>query len=294
MICKNRNWIFQQMLSQQFQASSIRDLSRGEAERRIRARCVAHYLGDHEILCRCLGQFKMFVDSRDVGFASHIIMDGFWEFWITQFIAAELKEGAIALDVGANFGYYTLLMSELIGPSGRCIAVEPNAEVAAKLRKTISVNGFERRAILHEVALGRVASGQTSLFIPYGEPKNAAVVRDDAQADSASGRIVRVKQATVDSICADLSRLDFIKIDAEGAEADIVEGMTRVIARFEPSILLEFNAARGYDVRELIGSLFHTYGMLRYVDFDGGLKPVTLERLETEHVGQDWMLYFSR
>lgn len=82
----------------------------------------------------------------DVGFAPHIIMDGFWEYWITQFIAARMKDGAVVLDVGANFGYYTLLMSDLIGPSGKCIAFEPNPGVAAKLRKTIAINGFESRA----------------------------------------------------------------------------------------------------------------------------------------------------
>jgi FkbM family methyltransferase len=236
----------------------------------------------------------MFLDSRDVGFAPHIIMDGFWEYWITQFIAARMKDGAVVLDVGANFGYYTLLMSDLIGPSGKCIAFEPNPGVAAKLRKTIAINGFESRATIHEVALGSESNGETAFLIPRGEPKNARVLNDQGRRTDATGHVITVQRANADTICADLQRLDFVKIDAEGAEANIIDGMTVLIARFKPDILLEFNAGREYDSRALVSRLSDVYGPPSYVDYDGQLQPVTLDQLETESVGEDWMLYFSR
>lgn len=282
------------MYSDRFHVSSIRYLPRSQGERQIRERCIAQYFGNYEIMCRCLGQFKMFVDSRDIGFAPHIIMDGFWEYWVTQFIAAQLKEGATVLDIGANFGYYTLLMSELVGPFGKCIAFEPNPGVAAKLRKTISINGFDARISLHEVALGNVASGEISFFIPDHEPKNGFVVQNGGFCSDPGGRVITVRETTVDDICAGLERLDFIKIDAEGSEANIVDGMMGVIARLKPSILIEFNAGRAYDARTLVSRLYEMYGSLSFLDFDGQLKPVTIDRLETENVGEDWMLYFSR
>lgn len=289
-----RCWTFA-MLSEPFQISSIPRLPRGYGEDQIRTRCTALYLGDHEVLCRCLGRFKMFLDSCDVGFAPHIIMDGFWEYWITQFVAARMKEGAVVLDIGANFGYYTLLMSELIGPSGKCIAFEPNPEVAAKLRKTVSINGFDSRTTIYEVALGSDPHGEIAFLIPHGEPKNARVVKDQGgSSGDAVGRVITVPQANADTICANLQRLDFVKIDAEGAEANIIDGMAVLIARFKPDILLEFNAGREYDARALVSCLSAVYGPPSYVDFNGQLQPIAIDRLETENVGQDWMLYFAR
>lgn len=276
-----------------FDVSSLPDLPRAQGENEIRARCQTQYLGDGELLGRCLGRFKIFLDARDLGFAPHILLDGFWEYWITQFIASNVSKGAVVLDVGANFGYYSLLISELVGPAGKCLAFEPNPAVAAKLRKTITVNGFAARTAVLEAALGRNASGEVSFFVPHREPKNGMVLSVEPHEAKGLGTVISVPQTTVDTACRDLTRLDFVKIDAEGAEADIIDGMTETIARFRPGILLEFNAARAYDGRALAERLRDVYGTLNCVDFDGQLQPVTIEQLLRENYGQDWMLYFA-
>ncbi|MCZ0733718.1 FkbM family methyltransferase [Phreatobacter sp. AB_2022a] len=277
-----------------FDISSIPGLPRADGENEIRTRCEAQYLGGGELLGRCLGRFKIFLDARDLGFAPHILADGYWEYWITQFVASKIARGSVVLDVGANFGYYTLLISELVGPVGKCLAFEPNPAVAAKLRKTIEVNGFAGRARVLDVALGKNPGGETSFFIPHHEPKNGMVLGGEPHDAEGLGTVISVPQTNLDTACRDLTRLDFVKIDAEGAEADIIEGMTDVIAHFRPSILLEFNAARAYDGRALAERLRDVYGRLDCVDFDGQLKPVTIERLMHENHGQDWMLYFAR
>ena len=76
----------------------------------------------------------MYLDTRDVGFAQHIIMDGYWEYWVTQFMIEVVKPGFRVVDIGANFGYYTNLLSDLVGPDGCCLAIEPNPNTLAKLR----------------------------------------------------------------------------------------------------------------------------------------------------------------
>jgi FkbM family methyltransferase len=221
------------------------------------------------------------------------MMDGYWEYWITQFIVNNIQAGFWVLDIGANFGYYSLLFSDLVGPYGRCLAFEPNPQVAAKLRKSLSINGFDDRADVKEFALGREAAGEVQFFIPCTEPKNARVVGSGDGCDPNNGHVITVHQTTVDSICHGIDRIDFVKIDAEGAEEQIIQGMNETFKRLKPSILLEFNTCRGYCGKSLIAHLLDIYESVLYVDFDAKLKPVTIQDLTEKNVGQDWMLYFS-
>jgi len=274
-----------------FDVRSIASLTRPEGEAQIRRYCESHYLGGHETIARCLGHYKMFLDTRDVGFAPHIIMDGFWEYWITQFIVDRVKPAFCVLDIGANFGYYSLLLSDLVGPAGRCIAVEPNPNVASKLRKSLSVNGLAGRAEVREIALGR-HSGEVSFFIPRDEPKNARIVSPDFEAQEL-GQVIAVEVATVDQLCSGIDRLDFVKVDAEGGEDDIILGMGDTLDRLKPSLLLEFNVGRDYNGEHLIHRLQEIYGQCGFVDYYGRLKPVTVSELLTKKVGEDWMLFFA-
>ena len=98
------------------------ELATGERfalENRCRALTNPVYLGDHTALCRVLGFYKMYLDTTDTGFASHLLLDGFWEMWLTVFFARQVKPGMTVIDVGANYGYYTLLFGALVGPEGR-------------------------------------------------------------------------------------------------------------------------------------------------------------------------------
>ena len=67
---------------------------RAELEQRARAACQSSYLGDHTSLCRVLGKFLCYVDTRDRHLAPHLIMNGFWEPWITVAIAQRLQPGS--------------------------------------------------------------------------------------------------------------------------------------------------------------------------------------------------------
>jgi FkbM family methyltransferase len=277
-----------------FDVSSIARLTRSRAESEIRARCRSVYLGRDEVLCRCLGKYKIFLDCRDVGFSPHIILDGYWEYWITRFMVSKVQPGFWVLDIGANFGYYTLLLSDLVSDFGHCIAFEPNPQVTDKLRKSIEINGFEDRTQVKQVALGREPWGEACLYIPHGEPKNARIVPVEYRFSANEDQMIKVPRARVDTLLKDIDRLDFVKIDAEGAEADIVVGMERTLRRLKPMLLIEFNASRGYNGRNLVQLLIGIYGSLMYVDFDAELKQVSIEELLEKNVGHDWMLFFHQ
>lgn len=225
-------------------------------EAAIRRRVQTAYLGDGVVLARVLGRHKMFLRSADRGFACNVMLDGYWEIWLTQFLAQRLKPGMTVIDVGANFGYYTLLMGEAVGAAGHVLAVEPNPEAAALLQQTVNLAGHASRTRLMPQALG-ASAGSAWLYAPDGEPKNAGLV---GQPDLPGGTTVEVPTVPLDDLALGYPRVDLVKIDAEGGEQGIVAGMQQLIARDRPLIVLEFNAARYADPAALLDSLLAHYG----------------------------------
>ena len=97
--------------------SALGFMPRPEAEAEIRARVQTVYLGRQTVLSRVLGFNKMFLSTTDLGFSLHVMLDGFWEIWLTLFFARSVKAGMVALDIGANFGYYSVLLGAAVGPT---------------------------------------------------------------------------------------------------------------------------------------------------------------------------------
>ncbi len=278
-----------------FDIISLQELATSDRfvlERQCRAQTQAVYLGDHTALCRILGRYKFYVDTRDQGFGSNILLDGFWEMWLTIAISRRLKPGMIAIDVGANFGYYSLLMADLVGPEGRVVAVEPNPHVAPKLRASVALNGFSERTRIIEAAAGAADEGSVHLYATLSEPKNATVVRDDFTADPQIATISNVPLWTAEAVEREFGRVDFLKIDAEGAEEDIIMGLRPILAKHSPDLVLEFNAARYKDAARFLTEVNSFYPSMSYVEHSGDLAPIGPESILTQHVGEDWLLFF--
>lgn len=250
--------------------AELRDPDRYRAERACRAAAQVAYLGDHTVLSRVLGRYKVYLDTRDRGFAAHLMLDGYWEMWLTQFIARLVEPGMTVVDVGANFGYYSLLMADLIGPAGHLLAVEPNPAAVTMLTRSLELNGFARRSAVISAAAG-VREGIGRLFIPDGEPKNAMLVDDGAEAVGRASIAVPVRP--LDALLSNTARVDFLKIDAEGAEEEVIAGLSETIARCRPRIVLEFNPGRCRDPQALLAWLRAFYPVLRVLNFDAEVVP---------------------
>ncbi|MGD9616074.1 MAG: FkbM family methyltransferase [Alphaproteobacteria bacterium] len=269
----------------------------GRSKRALEALCRARaqpvYLGGNEALCRILGRYKLYVDTRDAGLGAHLLLDGFWEMGLTIHIARHVRAGMAAIDVGANFGYYTVLLGALVGESGRVLAIEPAPETAAMLRRSVALNGFEHIATVIETAAGAGDAPESLLFVPEREPKNAQLVASPDGLDRIPGTLHRVAQSSVDTLAADQRRIDFIKIDAEGAEEAVIAGMLATLRRDRPHLVLEFNAARARDPGALLATLCTIYGKPRYLDLHGNVLETTPERLLRERFATDWLLVFA-
>ena len=266
--------------------------NRAELENRCRAMTNPVYLGNDTALCRVLGGSKIYLDTRDTGFGSHVMLDGYWETWLTIFFARQVRPGMTVIDVGANFGYYTLLFGALVGATGRVYAIEPNPAVVEKLRRSIALNGLATRTTILEAAAG-AADGEATLYVPYGEPKNSTIVANAAGVAPASGTIHKVHQIKLDRLGATNARVDLVKIDAEGAEQDILAGMEGILRRDKPCLVVEFNAARYADPAGFIEWLSALYGRMRYIDFEANAAELTAKQLLSDRSGEDWLLLFG-
>lgn len=247
--------------------------SRDTLEAAIRRRVQTAYLGNDTVLARILGRHKIFLRGSDRGFACHLMLDGFWEMWLTQFVARQIKPGMTVIDVGANFGYYTLLFGDAVGESGRVIAVEPNPDTASFLRESVTLNGHGTRTQIVAHALA-AAAGRAWLHAPDDEPKNARLV---AEKGLPGGRTIEVSTLPLDDLALPYAKVDLVKIDAEGGELAIVPGMRGLIARDHPIIILEFKASRYPSPGEFLGELVAAYGSAQELTFESTLAPLNLE-----------------
>jgi FkbM family methyltransferase len=250
----------------------------------------AVYVGDGTLLCRVLGKYLVYADAQETGITPHLAMDGYWESWITLMIARTVRPGSHCLDIGANHGYYTLVMADAAGPNGRVVPVEPTPRLAEMLRQTLDINGFPHVEVLAKAASD--TDGKTlQLVIPARRSLNARLSEEAGPTDE----VVPVESVTVDGITRDWPRVDVIKIDVEGAEESVWAGMQRTISQNPGLILiLEFNVARYDDPRAFAQAIESAGFPLRYIDVDAEIKDVTVDELFTRSVGDDWMLYLAR
>ena len=248
-------------------------------------------LANGALLCRVLTKYLMFVDPDDLGVTPRLCLDGFWESWVTTALARVLRPGSFCVDVGANHGYYTMLLADGAGASGRVIALEPNPALAQLLALTLEVNGFERRALVSQQAATDGSTPTVQLVIPRRRGACATICRAPSETDM----VVDVEATSVDDLTAAWPRVDLVKIDAEGAEPVIWRGMRRTIAR-SPGlvVVLEFVASRYDDAPAFLEAIRADGFPLRYVAHDSSIAALSEDEALTDGDGDGWTLFLDR
>ncbi len=102
-------------------------------------------MGDSRALTRTIYGHKMYVKTTDLSLAPHILLDGFWENWITKVFIREVQPGMVVCDIGANIGYYSLLAAASVGERGHLHCFEANPDVCEILFQNLDINGFLSR-----------------------------------------------------------------------------------------------------------------------------------------------------
>ena len=162
------------------------------------------------------------------GSSNHGCWLGSYEFEKQKEIAATVRPGMVCFDIGANVGFYSLLMSKIAGPRGIVVAFEPVPRNCGFLRRHLLINACTN-VVVQDLALADFDG--TASF----EPTQSSCEGHLAE----KGSLV-VRCARIDSLVAagEIAAPDVMKIDVEGAEKAVLDGANRVIARNKPVIFL--------------------------------------------------------
>lgn len=199
-----------------------------------------------------------------------------------------VKKGMVALDVGANMGFYALHLAKLVGRGGKVIAFEPTAWGFSRLKRNVQLNDFSN-IICEKIALSdchqcKQPARFRSSFCLVGTPhvenfdEMQAVANIEEDMDFMSlDEYVRINK---------IGRIDFMKIDVDGYEYKVICGARESLGRFKPTIVIEFgykllkrygdNLEDLYEMLTSLGYIFYSLDNLSPIDRKTLLKPYVL------------------
>lgn len=190
------------------------------------------------------------------------------EFWRNQ-----LQPGMVVIDVGANAGVYTFSAARQVGAEGRVLAIEPFSKCVEYLQETRRVNHLDWVTICAGAASDHPGTARLSL---HSASELNEVVRDDIAPDE-SGQFEVIECFTLDGLVEreQLQRVDWLKIDAEGHEMQVLAGGERLISEFAPAILYE-NIAATQSSNTPVAELLQMkgYQLFRYQPYLRSLVPI--------------------
>jgi FkbM family methyltransferase len=150
--------------------------------------------------------------------------------YLDKFLDAE----GVFIDVGANTGIYTVKAAKHFNNQGTVLAIEPFPDVFATLFHTIQANGFTNVRLRNCCAGER--TGSATLWMNRNQPNSFSLVKQEELANGLSTLTIALDELFV---WEGLNRLDYLKIDVEGAEQQVIAGAKKVIEKYRPIIQVE-------------------------------------------------------
>ena len=191
------------------------------------------------------------------------------------------------LDIGANIGAHTLPIASMLGKKGRVLALEPTKFAFDKLKTNLALNqDLSHRVETYQVMLveGSNSDNQKELYSSWPVTKN-----NQLGSHVAHGGVLKSLKGcsieTLDDFCkrVNLSKLDLIKLDVDGAEAAVIGGGIKTLKRFHPTIIMEF-APYVYETETLFMSMVYSLKDLNYCFYHLNGKKITKQNTDEIHL----------
>jgi FkbM family methyltransferase len=179
---------------------------------------------------------------------------GRYEPEVAAALSRLVSPGDGCVDAGAHHGYFTLLLARLCGPEGHVYAFEAVAENARILRENVRANDLQSRVTIENAAIA-ARSGEVELHPASMGSEEWTLIESFAHRD-ARPTVSRPPERTLavhlDEYLARTPRVDVIKMDIEGAEAEVIPAISGFLERRRPALVLEFHREVGWPAMEAL------------------------------------------
>lgn len=207
------------------------------------------------IFDRYLGEYRVRIDVLRA--IEREMLSNAYETPLRESLARIIQKNWVVLDIGANVGALSLFFAQCVGPRGKVIAFEPGIPFFKRLQGNLGLNAPRLNHVeVHNLGLGE-KEGQLFWQEDPAFPGNATLTLP-------TGTAVPVTTLDLFQSRHPLDRCEFIKIDVEGMELEVLQGAAALIARFRPLIafeaMMEFEASRGKTIRRETEALLRSWG----------------------------------
>ncbi len=191
-----------------------------------------------------------------------VLFRGVWEPEVSRLLDRLVRPGDVCLDVGASVGVHALRMAFRAGASGRVIACEPQPELARRIRANAALNRLSQLTVVEAAISDRDG---TTTFYTYREGAFARALSSLTPAAGAE-RPMEVRTLSGPGLAreTELTRLDLVKIDAEGADAVVLATLDPLIERHRPVVLFEHRASHWGRFGASAGTVVSRFEALAY------------------------------
>lgn len=211
--------------------------------------------------------FRIAIDDPSDHVQTYMFFQGRFEGPETRLVRDHLAEGNVFVDIGANVGWFTLAAASKVGRTGRVLAFEPFPASFQRLQRNVALNGFQT-VTAFEMGLGD-ADAVAPVYAGTGNSGRTSLFPDPDQATASQIQLRRAEDVLAET---GVEGIDFCKIDVEGAELLVLDGLGRYLRDGRiGAMLIEINpmkleqaggsAAALYD--RLVASGFHVYDVRR-------------------------------
>lgn len=195
---------------------------------------------------------KLPIDEKEKGIAKALILFGVREEDQLLVLKNEVQLGMVVLDIGANIGYYTLLLESLVGPQGKVYAYEPSCENFNILKENIKLNNKENVIEVFHAGISDKVGSETLYLSEQSNVHNFITpYRPKLKGKSGEVDVEEVDMFDIDTLTKDKRPVNLIRMDTEGYEVKVFRGMKSFVKQTDHEIKILFEVHRSrYDDNE--------------------------------------------
>lgn len=226
--------------------------------------------------------FKMIADPLD-WIGSHLMLWKNYEAELSAIILKFVKPGSVFLDIGANVGYFTLLAAKTVGISGHVYSIEPSPVIRKELIRNLQLNNYENRISIYDIA----AWNKTDDLIFNQGPLHHQGISSFRKLDEPLCQFKAHAMPLEQVVPYKDKKINFIKLDIEGAEYQALIGMKDIISECRPYMAMELTykylSQLGHSSADVLDLLIKEYKYKVYeYTYSGKFYEANLEKLRQE------------